>query len=203
MPNDQKKKTGRQNYPWGKIKHEYVTSPDATLRKIAEKYGITYWTVAKKSKADNWFAARNEHQSRVVSRAISQTEDQQVYELAQEKQFLERMKERMADMLSDQDQFHRHLTTNIITGVTEENIYEKVDTKALKDSMQVLKMIEDMSRSLYNLQRAADIQKHQIDAERMQLEREKFEFEKQKTEFFKPDTSNKILIAGYESEWAE
>ena len=206
MPADKEKKkgkTGRQNYPWGKIKHYYVTSPDATLRKVAEKYGISYFTVAKKSKADNWFADRAEHQKSVVSKAISKTADRQADALAKEMEFLDLIKGHVTRILNDEQQFQRQILINPLTGETVEKVTEKADARALKDTMQTIKMIEEMSRSLYNVQKAEAIQKSQIEAERMQLERERFEFEKQKAEFHKPDASNSIRISGMEPEWSE
>ena len=73
----------------------------------------------------------------------------------------------------------------------------------MKDAMQTLDLIEKMTRSLYNLQKAEAIQKSQLDAERLALEREKFEWEKQKAEMFKPTEGNAIRIEGFDKEWAK
>lgn len=202
MSNDQKK-TGRQNYDWAAIMIEYVTDPKASLRGISKKYNIPYDTVAKKSKADSWFATRKKHQSRVISKAISKAADKQANELAKEMDFLTLMKGHMDRMLSDEEQFQRQLITNPLTGDTEERVTAKFDSRALKDSMQTLKMIEEMSRSLYNIQKAEAIQRRQLEADRLQLEREKFEFEKQKAEFTKPDSTNVIRIEGFEEGWSK
>jgi hypothetical protein len=201
--------TGGIRHDWAVIKHEYVTDPDATLRKMAAKYGVNYGTIANKSKAEGWFATRKKHQSKVVSQAISRTGNAQAKELSEEADFLKLMKGHMNRMLSDQDQFQRHLvmTTEIdeqgSLSTTEEKIFDKFDARAMKDAMQTLKMIEDMSRSLYNIAKASEIQKHQLDAERLQLEREKFEFEKEKAYFSKPDSSAVIRIEGFEEGWDE
>lgn len=204
MPKDQTK-TGWQNYDWAKIQHEYVTDPQMSLRRIAEKYGINYKTVAKKSKAEGWFATRKKSQSRVVSRAISQTEKKMAKELSQEADFLALMKGHVGRMLQDEDQFRRH----IVQGGVDENfetkeiVADKVDARSMKDAMQVLRMIEEMTRSLYNIQKAEQLNKQQIERERLELERERFEFEKEKAEFMKPDTSNAIRIEGFEKGWDE
>ena len=182
MPKDQKK-TGRQNYDWAKIQHEYVTDPRMTLRKIAEKYGINYKTVAKKSKAEGWFATRKKCQSEVISKGISKTTNKMAAELSDEADFLQLMKGHVSKMLKDGQQFNRHLTVNINTGETTEEIYDKADTKSMKEAMQIVQMLESMTRSLYNIQKAEQIQKHNLDADRLQLERERFEFEKEKQAF--------------------
>ena len=180
MPNDQKKKTGRQNYDWAKIQHDYVTDPDMSLRKIAEKYGINYKTVAKKSKADNWFATRKKCQSNVVSKAITKTENKMAAELSDEADFLQLMKGHMSRMLNDDLQFQRQLIMNPVTGETEEKVTEKFDSRAAKDSMQILQMMESMTRSLYNIQKAEAIQRHQIELERLELEKERLALERER-----------------------
>ena len=190
MPKDQRK-TGRQNYDWAKIQHEYVTDPQMSLRRIAEKYGINYKTVAKRSKADNWFATRKKCQSRVVSKAISNTENKIAAELSQESDFLNKMKGHFDRMISDSQQYQRHLVeTKVIDDegsmiiTTEERQFDKFDSKAMKDSMQILQMMESMTRSLYNIEKAERIQKQQLDRERFEfdkeMQRERLELEKER-----------------------
>lgn len=198
------KKSGRQNYDWNTIMIDYCSDPKATLKSISKKYDIRYDTVAKKSKADNWFATRKKQQAKVVSKALTKASEKQANELAKEIELLAKMKDAVTDTLSDPSQFHRHIQVDATTGYLEDRLLNKVDTRAMKDTMQVLKMIEEMSRSLYNIQKAEAIQKHQIDAERMQLERERFEFEKQKAEANKPDTSGAVIrVEGFEEGWAD
>ena len=72
----------------------------------------------------------------------------------------------------------------------------------MRDAMQVLTMIEDMTRSLYNISKAEAIRRAKLDSERAQLEREKFEFEKEKAAFHKPDKTS-ITIDGLKEEWTE
>ena len=52
--------TGGIRHDWAAIKHEYVTNPNTSLRKVAKKYGVSYRTIAKRSKAEGWFATRKE-----------------------------------------------------------------------------------------------------------------------------------------------
>ena len=198
------KKSGRQNYDWTTIKADYVSDPKATLRNIAKKYGISMTTVAKKSKADNWFATRQKTQADIATKVITKTANKQANELAKEMELLSKMKDAVTDTLSDPLQFHRHIEVDAVTGDIDDIVLDKVDTRAMKDTMQVLKMIEEMSRSLYNIQKAEAIQKHQIDAERMQLEKDRFEFEKEKAALNKTDSSNAVIrIEGFEDDWAD
>lgn len=195
--------TGGIRHDWATIEHEYLTDPDATLRKLADKYGVSRNAIYKKSKAEGWFATRKKTQAKAVAKAVAKSTNKLAAELSDEADFLQLMKGHMSRMLNDSEQFQRHLVTNIVTGETEEKICGKTDSRAMKDAMQTLELIEKMTRSLYNLQKAETIQKHQLDAERLQLDRERFEFEKEKANFYKPDTSNAIRIEGFEEGWAE
>ena len=180
MPKNQERKPGGRIYDWEKVQHDYITTPDMTLRKIADKYGINYKTVALRSKADSWFAARKNYQSEMVSKAIAKTSEKMAAELSEESDFLQLMKGHMNRMLSDQQQYQRHLITNPFTGDTEEKVCEKFDARAMKDSMQMLQMMEAMTRSLYNIQKAEQIQKAQFERERIELEKERIALERER-----------------------
>ena len=205
MPKDQKKKTGRQNYDWNPVKHDYITDPSMSLRKVAKKYDISLDAVAHKSKAEGWFAARKEHQNKIVTKAITETEDIRARAIALESDYLRMLTEHLGEILADKEQFHRHLVTSTqgMEVTTSEEIFGKADTRAMKDSFQMVKMMDDLHLAINGLERIENIRKHEIDAERLALEREKFEWEKQKAEMFKPDKSAVIRIEGFEKEWAE
>ena len=188
---DKPKKSGRQNYDWEAIKHDYVTDPDATLRNIADKYGIRRNTVYKKSKADDWFATRKKVQAEIGAKAIAKTTNRMAAELSKESDYLQLMKGHMGRMLQDDMQFQRHLVeTRVIDEdgsmivSPEEKIFNKFDSRSMKDSMQILKMMEDMTRSLKNIQKAESIQKQQLERERFEFDKEmarqKLELEKEK-----------------------
>lgn len=182
MPKDQRK-TGRQNYDWAKIQHDYVTDPQMSLRRIAEKYGINYKTVAKKSKADNWFATRKKCQSKVVSKAIQKTTNKLANELSKELAAVEKISDRITAMLEDDRQFNKHFVEiGEGKGVyhTELREYDKVDVKQMKDTLAALKIIEEMKRSLLGIQRIDQIQRADIERERLDVEKERLELEREK-----------------------
>lgn len=183
--------TGGIRHDWAAIKHEYVCNPDTSLRKVAAKYGVSLNTIAQKSKAEGWFATRKEHQTKVVTKGITKTENKQAAELSQECDFLGKMKGHFDRMISDTQQYQRHLVeTKVIDDdgsmiiSTEEKHFDKFDSKAMKDSMQILQMMESMTRSLYNIEKAERIQKQQLDRERFEfdkeMQRERLELEKER-----------------------
>lgn len=179
--------TGGIRHDWASIKHEYVTDPNASLRKIAKKYGVSLNTIAKKSKAEDWFATRKKTQTKVVTKGITKTTNKMADELSKESDFLERMKGHMDRMLQDDMQYQRHLIeTRIIDEdgsmivSPEEKIFNKFDSKAMKDSMQILQMMESMTRSLYNIQKAEALERQQIERERLELEKERIALERER-----------------------
>ena len=179
--------TGGIRHDWAAIKHEYVTDPDASLRKIAKKYGVSLNAIAKKSKAEDWFATRKKTQTRIVTKGITKTVNRMANELSKESDFLDRMKGHMDRMLKDDLQYQRHLVENKTFGedgsmviTTEEKLYNKFDSRAMKDSMQVLQMMESMTRSLYNIQKAEALERQQIERERLEIERERLALERER-----------------------
>ena len=179
--------TGGIRHDWAAIKHEYVTDPDASLRKIAKKYGVSLNAIAKKSKAEDWFATRKKTQTRIVTKGITKTVNRMANELSKESDFLDRMKGHMDRMLKDDLQYQRHLVENKTFGedgsmviTTEEKLYNKFDSSAMKDSMQILQMRESMTRSLYNIQKAEALERQQIERERLEIERERLALERER-----------------------
>ena len=189
------KKMGRQNYDWGEMKAEYISDPQSSLRKIAEKYGVNRSAVGNKAKAENWFATKTEHQSRIVDETVTEVGLKHKDALKQELESVMNISDRISSVLKeDPAQFNRYVTQTekpeILTsgkvsrvGVykyVEERILQKVDTKAVKDMVQSLKMIEDMKRSMLEIQTANERQKLEIERERLELEKERIALERER-----------------------
>lgn len=179
--------TGGIRHDWATIEHEYLTDPDATLRKLADKYGVSRNAIYKKSKAEGWFATRKKTQAKAVAKAVAKTTDKMAAELSEEADFLKLLKGHAGKMLNDTQQYQRHLVETkaidedgsmIIT--TEEKLFDKFDSKAMKDTMQILTMMESMTRSLYNIQKAERIERTQIERERLELEKERLALERER-----------------------
>lgn len=197
MP-EKKKKNGRQNYDWDLIMNDYVCNPKMSLRKLEQKYGIPYCTIAKKSKADNWFAAKTEYREELRSRVRSKVISKDTNTLAGLVTASDYAQQAIVKALAnDPEYFNKHIVSRNLN--EEQATLDILNFKAMKDMMKVIKDVEDVKRSILDIKR--DDQR--IAAERLQLEREKFEFEKQKAEMLKPDSGMSIRIEGFEQGWAE
>ena len=174
------KKNGRQNYNWNLIMNDYITDPGSSLRKMSEKYGIRLTTIAEKSKADNWFATKQEYQEKIRTKAASKAVTKKANALAKELESVDKASDVIVKMFADADQFNRHLAVNIVTGETVEKKFDKYDTKALKDALSCLKMIEDMKRSMLEEQKVNERQKYEIESARLELEKERLALERER-----------------------
>lgn len=57
---------------WTKIKTEYVTG-DISLRKLAEKNGVSYSQIAKKAASENWVSIRKQQRIKIESKTNQKT----------------------------------------------------------------------------------------------------------------------------------
>lgn len=208
MP-DKPKKDGWQRYDWEAIKIDYVTDPNSSIKKISRKYGIRERTVADKSKADDWFATKKNYLKRVTDKTIEKVTTKQANKLANLVTIADGLEKVLMKAIEDDEQFNRHIVPETIddieNGVRVQTMTEKtmakIDTKALKEAASTLKMIEDMKRSLLNIQKAEQLNRDRREEEKLKIERERFELEKNKVEGAKPDTEVKVVIAGYQEGW--
>ena len=208
MP-DKPKKDGWQRYDWEAIKIDYVTDPNSSIKKISQKYGIRERTVADKSKADDWFATKKNYLKRVTDKTIEKVTTKQANKLANLVTIADGLEKVLMKAIEDDEQFNRHIVPETIddieNGVRVQTMTEKtmakIDTKALKEAASTLKMIEDMKRSLLNIQKAEQLNRDRREEEKLKIEREKFKLEKNKVEGAKPDTEVKVVIAGYQEGW--
>lgn len=208
MP-EKPKKLGRQNYDWETIKIDYVTDPKSSIKKISEKYGIRYRTVADKSKADDWFATKKNYTKQVTIKTLEKASTKQANKLANLMTIADGLEKVLMKAIEDDQQFNRHIVPETVDDITNgvrvqsmtEKTMDKIDTKALKEAASTLKLLEDMKRSLYNIQKAEQLNRDRRENEKLKMERERLEMEKLKVDAKAPDTEVKVVIGGYQEGW--
>lgn len=183
-----KKKDGGQRYDWETIKLDYVTHPESSIRWISDKYGIRRDTVQKKCKADDWFATKKKYQKKVVSKAMDKAVSKNANKLANLMTIADGLEQVLLKAVEDDKQFNRHIVPETVDDMTNgvrvqsmtEKTMEKIDTKALKEAASTLKLLEDMKRSLHNIQKAEQLNRDRREDERLRIEKERWEAEKQR-----------------------
>lgn len=168
---------------WDKIKTEYVTT-DISQRGLIKKYKLNNVDLAKHSKNEGWVKLRKEYKAKTTAKTIAKISCKESTKRAKELDSLltstSRLIKRIEKTMEDPDQFNRYL---IQYGEgkdfdTEERVYKKADTRAMKDLAQTIKSLEGSIRSLNNINTLAEEQRLRIERERWELEQEKFEREK-------------------------
>jgi uncharacterized protein YjcR len=177
MP-DQKKKNGRQNYNWNLIMNDYITDPVSSLRKISEKYGIQLTTVYKRSKADNWFATKQEYQEKLRAKAAEKVVTKKANELAGLVTASDYIEKTILKAFNDPEYFKKHIVSQNLN--EEQATLDILNTKAMKDMMRVIKDVEDVKRSILDIKRSDAAERLAIERERLELEKERIALERER-----------------------
>lgn len=165
---------------WDAIKTEYVTT-DISQRALIKKYKVNNVDLAKHSKNEEWVKLRKKYKARATSKAIAKSCDKRANELAKVLDSSYKIRDTIANAMDDPEQFNRYIV-QYGTGKgefdTEERVYSKLDTKAIREMTQALKAVEGLIRSLNNIPTEAEMQRLQLERERFEIEKEKWEREK-------------------------
>lgn len=170
----------RRKIDWEKIKTEYVTG-NISQRELIKKHRLNPSDCSKHSKREGWVKAREDYRARASAKAVRKSCDKRANELAGLLDSSYKMRDVIQSAVSDPQQFNRYLVTKGRKGgefETVEEVYDKVDTKAIREMTQALKAVEGLIRSLNNMPTPAEQQRLDIERQRFELEKEKWEKEK-------------------------
>lgn len=165
-------KKKQRKIDWDAIKTEYVTT-DISQRALIEKYKVNNVDLAKHSKNEKWVEERKKYKAKATSKAIAKSCNKRANELAGILDAAFNIRDTIVGATKDPVQFNRYLV-QYGSGKdydTEERIYDKVDTKAIREMTLALKAVEDLIRSIGNIPTEAEMQ-------RLRIEKEKWEREK-------------------------
>ena len=109
---------------WQKIKTEYITT-NTSYRKLAEKHGISYQAICRRSQADQWSEQREQHMNKTVTRTIDAISKKQV--------------DRAANLISVSD-----LLLSKVKSLLETDAEVLIDTQSMKHISGVLKDIKEI-----------------------------------------------------------
>ena len=160
---------------WLKIKTEYITT-DTSYRKLAEKYGLSRVQVGNVGKEENWVELRRQYLENTLTKTLEKTAETDSDRLARLMETTSRAIDVVVGAFEDEKQFNRHIITEGIgegATMTEERIYAKVDTKALKDLTSVLKDLTGLMRDFYNIPTPAQAEAQRIAAARLAMDQKR------------------------------
>lgn len=160
---------------WNKIKAEYITT-DISYRKLAEKWEVSFRTLADRAMKGKWAVARDKHRNAVVRKTVQKVADRtseaNANKLMRLQQAADSMGDVIADIFSDTEQFKRHIVPDGDYSVTE-RVYKKIDTKAIKDLTGALKDLAAVMRNIYDIPTIQEQSAMEIAAERLKMEQAK------------------------------
>lgn len=198
---------------WEEIKTEYITT-DISQRKLAAKYGIGPAAIATRSKNEEWVKAREQYKSKTIAKTLEKSSTREANRLARLMDTTTKAIDVAVRAFEDESQFNRYLvdrreayasplidedgeTAISERSWTEEKIFSKVDTKALKDLTAVLKDLTGLMRDFYNIPTPAQAEAQRIAAERLELDRVKADADRGTPE---PVT---VIMGGEADEYAD
>lgn len=169
-------------YDWNLIKNDYITDPGSSLSKISKKYGCSPSLVREHSRKEGWNKAKREQQEKIRQKTAEKLATKNANRLANELLAADLAGQAALKALKDPDQFRRHLVQKGRKGSidTVEIVADKYDARAMKDMLSALKMVEDLKRSIGEIQRQSERQKHDIEQARLELERERLALERER-----------------------
>lgn len=183
---------------WKPIRTEYVTTR-CNYRHLSEKYNVSTGMISKVANREHWSEQREQFATKCMRKAEKKAERKEVDHLSRLISATTKAIDVAAEAFEDDKQFHRYIITDGLGGgatETNERIFAKADTKALKDLTGVLKDLTALMREFYNLPTPAQAEAQRIAAERLELDKRKAEAEN-------TDSSIEVVISGEVEDWAK
>lgn len=169
---------------WEDIKTEYITT-SISYRKLAEKWGVLFRTLADRGKREAWPTERKIYCDSVVTKTVQKVAinnaDANANKLIQLQTAADNLVSVINVIFEDAEQFKRHLVKTHINNCNgeswdvEQRLFEKVDTKAIKDIASALKDLTCVIRSVYDIPTIQEKSAMDIASRRMLLNERKIE----------------------------
>lgn len=159
-----------------KAKTRYVTGT-ISLKQLAKEMGIPLGTLCKECRVHGWVTERAEYHKRVISDAIEEAHDERVDYLAGIMKSSLALSDVIVGAYKDKQQFYRHLVS-VSDGQNsdvEERVYNKLDTRAIRDLAAAQKDLAVTIRNVFRLPTQAEEHAQNIAAERLALDKRKAE----------------------------
>lgn len=164
---------------WQEIEAQYIAG-DMSQKELAESMGVSYSTLAKMATANKWSEKRKKFRQKAAKKGLERAGARISRKLSKLANGTELLIDAALKALGDPEQFYRYVVTNG-TGegcsVTTEEIFGKLDAKALKDVTSSLRDLLAMRRDLFGLPTHGETVAETIAREKLELEKRKLEHE--------------------------
>ena len=135
---------------WQAIKTEYITT-DTSYRKLAQKYGVSYQAICRRSKEEGWIDLREQHMNKTVSKAVDKISSKKADKLSRIDDLADKLLEKLEKAITELDMEIIKRKTKLEDDgleVTTETMEAKaggiVDRQGLKQIASALKDIKEV-----------------------------------------------------------
>jgi hypothetical protein len=142
---------------WTLLKNEYAVT-NISFRQIAEKHDISFNTIKDRARRDQWSAARKKYREEYTKNTIQKAALEAAIACAKQLANVGKASElatcAIEQMMQDRDQFRRYLIhVRDAEGAqdVQERVFDKYDTKALREFAGALKDLVSVIRDVYGL----------------------------------------------------
>lgn len=162
---------------WKEMETEYITTAKS-YKELAAQFDISLRSVCTYGKNHCWTDKRKEYRERVVAQAVAKTVDREAEKLAKLISAADKASEAVERAFADEKQLYRYIVTEKTaegSEQTNEYIFNKTDTKALRDMVACLKDLTAVIRNINNLPTAAELETAALRREKLAIEKKKSE----------------------------
>ena len=165
---------------WQAIRLKYITGRMG-YKPLADAHKLRYSVLQRRATAERWPAQREEYRKQAADKAIERELENEVDRLATLIRVANHMQDVIANIDKDPDQFHRYLVQDEIYDpecdtplkTTEERVFKKLDTKAVRDIVAAVKDLLYIVRNLHGMPTQAEAEAQRVAAERLKIEQAK------------------------------
>ena len=136
---------------WNELRVRYV-SGSMSLKQLAKEHGVSYSQVSKHASQEHWREQRKQFGKNVANDFLDSARARAHADLECALQATSGLVKVAAEALKDKDQFRRYLVTRSDGEFTEtvEEVFQKVDTRAIRELTEALNKLTAMLREFYN-----------------------------------------------------
>ena len=157
---------------WVPIRAEYIAG-QMGYRKLAEKHGVSENALYAHAKKENWSADRKKYREKRGADLVARYARMDTRRMESIFRASEKMADRLAAMMEDESQFQRYVVRDRDTGEVHQETLDVYNTKAMAQTVKMLREMNRQMRSLYRIPTQAEAEAQHIARRRLEIEEEK------------------------------
>lgn len=146
-------RAGEAVIDWTKIETRYVAG-DKSLKDLAKEFRVSYSTLSKHAADEKWVEKRRVHRAAVEKEALTRAQARAQKRMDELLKASEKLMDAAVEAVKDNDQFKRWVNIEGSgDGCSEavEKVFDKRDTRAMKDMVFVLEKLTGILRDAYGI----------------------------------------------------